>query len=165
MAKVDWITWKTEPNEIINPDLVEEKVQQYFDDYYTCMKPTIYEEIKSEILKGGLSKDAFNVSGKSPSNEIANEILQKIDEISEIFNGLKEKIKSSADEQKHVEKEQLVEVIQQKIASDEETIQNVSSQVNPSDNSVANTTREDILYISANRIDKLNDKLNAISLL
>ena len=165
MAKVDWITWKTEPNEIINSDLVEEKIQQYFDDYYTCMKPTIYEEIKNEILKGGLSKDAFNVSGKSPSNEIALEILQKIDEICEIFNGLKGKVKTAAEEQKHIEKEQLIEVIQQKIAADEEVIEDITSQVSFSDNSIANNTREDILYISANRIEKLNDKLNAISML
>ena len=165
MAKVDWITWKTEPEEVISPDKVEEKIQQYFDDYYTCMKPTIYEEIKAEMAKGGLSKDAFNVSGKSPSNEIALEIIQKIDEISEIFNSLKTKIRISTEEQKHVEKEQLVDVIQQKIAADEEVIKNMSNQIDSNDSSIASNTREDILYISANRIDKLNDKLNAISLL
>lgn len=164
MAKVDWITWKTEPEEIINPDEVEAKIQEYFDDYYTSMKPTIYEEIKSEISKGGLSIDAFNVSGKSPSNETALEILQKIDEISEIYNDMKLKIRNAVEQQKHVEKEQIVEAIHQKIAADEELIENITSQIDSND-SIAGNAKEDLLYISANRIDKLNDKLNAVSLL
>ena len=28
MSKVDWINWKTEPKEVINPQLIEEKMIQ-----------------------------------------------------------------------------------------------------------------------------------------
>ena len=40
MSKVDWITWKTDPKEIINPHTIEEDVNDFFHSY------TIYEILR-----------------------------------------------------------------------------------------------------------------------
>ena len=86
MSKVDWITWKTDPKEIINPEQVDKEILEYYQNYNSYMNPMIYEQLKNEVSKGGLNKDAFNVSGISPANEMAVDILNTIDDIKTTMN-------------------------------------------------------------------------------
>ena len=81
MSKVDWITWKTDPKEVINPDKIEEKINEQYQNYESYMNSMIYEQLQNEINGGGLSKDAFQITGISPANELATEIIKSIDEI------------------------------------------------------------------------------------
>ena len=45
MAKVDWITWKTNSNEIINPSKVEENVNEPLIELNSNIS-TIYDVLK-----------------------------------------------------------------------------------------------------------------------
>ena len=92
MPKVDWITWKTDPKEIINPDQIEEDINDCFSQYDSYMNSMVYEQLRSEMSKGGLAKDAFNVSGISPANEMSNDIVNAIEEIKQTINTLKEDV-------------------------------------------------------------------------
>ena len=127
MAKVDWITWKTDPSEIINPDKVGEKISNIFKDYNCYMNSVVYEGILHEIEKGGLDKMSLNLLGTSPANESAIDILENITEIKEIINSLQEDVLKSAEEQKEIEKNQLIQVIEEKILEEENKLNNTLS--------------------------------------
>ena len=49
MAKVDWITWKTDPSEIINPNTISNKIADIYQDYNCYMNSTVYEGLNHEI--------------------------------------------------------------------------------------------------------------------
>lgn len=120
MAKVDWITWKTDPKDIIDPKIVEEKIDEYYQNYNTYINPVVYEGIKHEVLNGGLDKASLNIIGYSPANESAINILNDIDEIKSIIENIKREVVNSAEEQRQVEKLQLIEAIKNKIIQQEE---------------------------------------------
>ena len=61
MSKVDWITWKTNPKEIINPNIIVENIENNFSDYNEYMSPLIYDQIKNEIENGILKEDCENL--------------------------------------------------------------------------------------------------------
>lgn len=160
MAKVDWINWKTDPKDIINPEIIEDKLAESFTNYNTYMNPVIYEQIKFEASKGGLSKDALNLMGESPANDIAREILNKIDEIKHIMTLLQSDIIDLAEEQKQIEKEQLVFEIEKKLKREEKVKENVlNSEQFKSQIKEMGETQEDIIYIINDRIEKLKERL------
>ena len=55
MNKLDWITWKTEESELINPNEIVENLMDKFQDYNSYMNPVINESIKYEVNKGGFN--------------------------------------------------------------------------------------------------------------
>ena len=150
MSKVDWITWKTDPNEIINPDKIDEEISDYFHNYDSYMNTMIYEQLRSEMNRGGLTKDAFNVSGISPAHEMTVEIINAIDEIKQTMKNLQDNVREVTTNQKEVEKKQLIKEIEEKIES-RKGIQEQMTKMgdNP----------EDIIYIINDRIKKLTERL------
>lgn len=153
MSKVDWITWKTDPKEIINPDTIEDDIKEFYHNYESYMNSMIYDQIQVDLKKGGLSKEAFNVSGISPANEMANEIINAIDEIKNTMKNLQETIKDVTSEQKAIEKDQLINAIEEKIEKEKALLESVSSKKNEKDS-------DDIIYIINDRIKKLNERLD-----
>lgn len=125
MSKVDWITWKTDSNEIINPDKLTDKINDLYTDFNSYMNPVIYENIKYETINGGLDKASINIMGLTPANEMAINILNNIDDIKSTLENIKLQVENSASEQKEIEKNQLINAIEEKIeeekASSKET--------------------------------------------
>ena len=78
MNKLDWITWKTEENELINVKEVISNLVLKFQDYNSYMNPVVYESIKYELSNGGLRKECFVIDGRSPATEVANKIISDI---------------------------------------------------------------------------------------
>ena len=115
MSKVDWITWKTNPEEIIKPNSLEDKITDEYNNYSSYMYPNIYENIRNEVLNGGLDKQSLNILGESPANEMAINILNNIDEIKSIIENLKTQINEELNEQKGIEKKQLINDLEDKI--------------------------------------------------
>lgn len=125
MSKVDWITWKTDSNEIINPDKLTDKINDLYTDFNSYMNPVIYENIKYETINGGLDKASINIMGVTPANEMAINILNNIDDIKSTLENIKLQVENSSSEQKEIEKNQLINAIEEKIeeekASSKET--------------------------------------------
>ena len=125
MARVDWITWKTDPKEILNVDSIEEKLFECFQDYNTYINPVIYEQIKHEVNFGGLDKETLNIMGITPANEMGIDILNCIDEIKSTFDNLKEKIIDQAKEQRESEKKQLIKELEDKISIEQSLLNKI----------------------------------------
>ena len=160
MSKVDWITWKTDPSEIIDPKKVDERIEELFQNYYNYMKPSVYDEIKKEITDGGLSDDAYLISNCSPLNNAAIGILDKINEIEETVDKLKSSISRVVLEQKETEKVQLINAIKDKIKSEEELKRHIESSENIQNNiALFGNNPEEIITIINDRIRRLNQKL------
>ena len=160
MSKVDWITWKTDPKEILNVNSVEEKLLECFQEYNTYMNPVIYEQIKHEVNFGGLDKESLSIMGVTPANEMGVDILNCIDEIKTVFGNLKERILEEAKEQRESEKKQLIKEIEEKI-SIEKTLLN---KINTSESLKAELMNlgenpEDIVDIINSRLKRLNERL------
>ena len=160
MAKVDWITWKTDPNEVINPEKIEEEMSEYFQNYDSYITPMVYEQLKNEVNRGGLTKDAFNVSGISPANEMAVEILNTLDEIKQTMKSLQENIKDITTEQKKTEKAQLIAAIEDKIKKERVFLKNIEARKEVKSNiEKIGSNPDDIIYIINDRIRKLTERL------
>lgn len=160
MAKVDWITWKTDTKEIVDPKKVKEKFQECFTNYNTYMNPVVYEQIKYEVNNGGLKADALSIMGVSPAHEMAVDILNKIDEIKKTANNLSESMEESIKEQKQTEKKQLIEAIENKIAKEKAIIENVEFNEKVANNIIAAGVKpEDVINIINDRIKKLTERL------
>ncbi len=158
MAKVDWITWKTNTDEIINIEKVNNLLDKDIADLNNIID-NVYDNIKSEVDKGGLNSDSLSLNGESPSNVMANNILNNITEIRTIINNLSNKMSNQVLEQKKIEKEQLVTTIEEKIKEQERILENTkllrnrisagSDVVNMNDvNNVISSTKEklEMLY-------------------
>lgn len=160
MAKVDWITWKTNPEEIINPEKVLRQIQENYQKYNSYMNPLVYEQIKYEINKGGLGKESLDIMGITPANEMALGIIDKIDEIKNVFDNLQEEIMDAVTEQKSIEKAQLIKAIEEKKANECQLLDSVIN-----DEAVRNHITdiggsiEDVIYLLNYRINKLNERL------
>ena len=120
MSKVDWITWKTDVTDIINPEKVIDSVTDSYNDFNFYMNSVIYENLKYEVINGGLDKSSINILGHSPANEIALNILNNIDEIKSIIENLKLQIENATEEQKNIEKDQLVNALDKKIEEEKQ---------------------------------------------
>ena len=160
MSKVDWINWKTDRKEIINPEKINDKIFECFKNYNTYMNPVVYEQIKYEVNLGGLSKEAYQVMGESPANEIAVDILNKIDEIKQIMKNLQDEVKNLAEEQKQTEKEQLISEIKKKLTREEKLLENIQTNESLRTHIVEmGELPENVIYIIKDRIDKLKERL------
>ena len=120
MSKVDWITWKTDVTDIINPEKVIDSVTDLYNEFNSYMNPVIYENLKYEVINGGLDKSSINILGHSPANEIALNILNNIDEIKSIIENLKLQLENATEEQKKIEKNQLVNALDTKIEEEKQ---------------------------------------------
>ena len=160
MAKVDWITWKTDPKELLNVEDMENKLNECFQDYNTYMNPVVYEQIKHEVNFGGLDKESLCIMGNSPANEMGNDILNCIDEIKTIYNSLKEKIIEQTKNQRESEKKQLIAVLEEKIKSEEQLLNKTITSEGQKDNAeFIEKSPEEIVEIIKDRIVKLNERL------
>ncbi len=120
MSKVDWITWKNDVTDIINPEKVIDSVTDSYNEFNSYMNPVIYENLKYEVINGGLDKSSINILGHSPANEMALNILNNIDEIKSIIENLKLQIENATEEQKKIEKDQLVNALDTKIEEEKQ---------------------------------------------
>ena len=120
MSKVDWITWKTDVTDIINPEKVIDSVTDLYNEFNSYMNPVIYENLKYEVINGGLDKSSINILGHSPANEMALNILNNIDEIKSIIENLKLQLENATEEQKKIEKYQLVNELDTKIEEEKQ---------------------------------------------
>ena len=161
MAKVDWITWKTDPKELINSDKVEKVLNEKTNEINTIMDD-IFTNVKVEIEKGGLNKDALSLNGDSPNNIYGNKILDKIEEIRVSMDKLKNKITSQAEEQKKCEKEQLISSIEEKIEEQEKILQNtmnLKSRIVSGNNVVDSNEVDSVIESTNEKIEMLKERL------
>lgn len=160
MSKVDWITWKTDPSEIIDPKDIENKIDNSFYDYNTYIHPIVYEQIKYELNDGGLTKNSFNIMGKSPARKLAKEIIEDIDIIEKTINNMRSVLSDQALEQRKIEKNQLITSIEKKIESEKIILRSVNTNIDIK-NHIVNIggNPEDVIDIVNNRIKQLNERL------
>ena len=166
MSKVDWITWKTNPKEIINPNIIEDNIQESFNNYNEYMSPLIYDQIKYEIDKGILGKESLIIIGDTPLNKIAVDILNKIDEIKLAIENLQKSAKNSSEVQKQIEKQQLITEINNKIEHEKETLNQVLTNENVQQHIIkSGGLPEEVVYILEYRINKLKERLEMAKVL
>ena len=162
MAKVDWITWKTDIDEIIKPDKINEEINSIFDTYNNYMNSGVYDEINHEVISGGLDRDSLNIVGVSPAYEIAINIKNSIDNIKDVIDELKRKINNSTTEQKQIEKNQLIEAINKKIAEENKILENTNilkEKILKSNNIIDINQVENIIENTKDKIKKLEERL------
>ena len=162
MAKVDWITWKTNNNEIINPDLLLDKVSDKVTNNNIIID-RVKEIVKSEIYRGGLDTASLNIMGVSHANEKANRIIENLNEVQLILDRLKQNIYNSAKEQKKTEKEELIETIQNKLIEEEKILNNkisIREKLDSINTLISNNELDSIIQTSNDRIKKLKEKLD-----
>lgn len=166
MNKLEWITWKTEESELINPNEVVEKLKDKFQDYNSYMNPVINEGMKYEVNHGGLSKEAFIINDRSPANEVANKIISDIQEVKDLTNSLIESVRLDAEEQRKKEVNQLVIKIEEKIKKDKRLIENSKeAQKKYLETSSLETYEsiQTIINITQNRIETLKRKIERLN--
>lgn len=162
MSKVDWITWRTNPKEIINPEVINENLANYTTNFKNLINNNIYENIKLEIDKGGLNDKSLNLNGISPSSVGTNNVINKINSLINNIDILKEKIVLEAEEQKQLEKEELIDAITKKIEEQKKILENTNNLKNKLTTSNDVISLEEVnktIEITEERISLLNEKL------
>lgn len=166
MIRLDWITWKTEESELINPEEIVEKLKVRFQDYNSYMNPVVNESIKYEVENGGLNKNAFIINDRSPANEVANKIISDIQEVKDMTNALIESVRLEAQEQRKREVNQLILKIEEKIEKDKKLIENSKDVQQKYLQSSLEETSENIqtiIEITRKRINLLTRKLESLN--
>lgn len=166
MIRLDWITWKTEESELINPEEIVEKLKVRFQDYNSYMNPVVNESIKHEVENGGLNKNAFIINDRSPANEVANKIMSDIQEVKDMTNALIESVRLEAQEQRKREVNQLILKIEEKIEKDKKLIENSKDVQQKYLQSSLEKTSENIqtiIEITRKRINLLTRKLESLN--
>lgn len=161
MSKVDWITWKTDSKELLDSETINRNVNNKISEINSITN-NIYENIKSEIDKGGLTDESLSIDGTSPHNTVANRIIKKIDDIKTISEQLKEQINSQVLEQKNSEKEQLIKAIEEKISEQEKILENsisLKNKITASNTTVGIKEVEEIINSTNNRLSMLRGRL------
>ena len=161
MAKVDWITWKTDPKELINKDKIETELNKNISNLNGIVD-NISSNLKIEIDKGGLNKEALTISGESPNNEMANRMIKKIEKIKETTTRLNNKIMSQVEEQKIIEKGQLVEAIEKKLAEQEKILENTKAlkdRLSTSNNLISSNDVNNVISATEEKITMLRERL------
>lgn len=162
MAKVDWINWKTNPNEIINPEQIQEEINNRIKEYEKTMYLGVYETLKNEMALGGLNKTSFNIFGSSPANDKANEIVKKIEKIEQTMDSLKKKVYEEAVKQRQIEKEQLISCLEEKILEEEKVLDMMMKLSEKVDNNQTLIDYDEIERVTRDSVEKishLNDRL------
>ena len=166
MIRLDWITWKTEESELINPEEIVEKLKIRFQDYNSYMNPVVNESIKHEVENGGLNNNAFIINDRSPANEVANKIMSDIQEVKDMTNALIESVRLEAQEQRKREVNQLILKIEEKIEKDKKLIENSKDVQQKYLQSSLEETSENIqtiIEITRKRINLLTRKLESLN--
>ena len=166
MIRLDWITWKTEESELINPEEIVEKLKVRFQDYNSYMNPVVNESIKHEVENGGLNKNAFIINDRSPANEVANKIMSDIQEVKDMTNALIESVRLETQEQRKREVNQLILKIEEKIEKDKKLIENSKDVQQKYLQSSLEETSENIqtiIEITRKRINLLTRKLESLN--
>ncbi len=166
MKRLEWITWKTEESELINPNELVEKLKERFQDYNSYMNPVVNENLKYEVANGGLNKDAFVLDGRSPATEVANKIMSDINEVKDMTEALIESIRLDALEQRKREVHQLVLKIEEKIEKDKRLIENskeAQQKYIQSSLSATSDSIQTIIDITQRRINLLTKKLESLN--
>ena len=161
MSKVDWITWKTNRNEIINPGNIYDDINIEIEECNNIINK-IEEVLYTEMNNGGLDSSTLSIMGTSPAKEKAMKILSNISELRLMEEKLKNNIYNSAIEQKKEEKEQLIRSIEKKLLEEENILNNKLSIKEKMINSnyTSNREIENIIDISNERIRSLKEKLD-----
>ena len=165
MAKVDWITWKTESKDIIDSEKILEEINNKIAKYNTYTDLIINEGLQYEIGQGGLTEDALILNGVSPAHEKALEIMNNLEEIQNLIHSLNNKIKTSVEDQRQIEKQQLIEAIQTKIEEEEKVKNNTVSfnnKLQTKNPIIDKTAVEDIIETTNQRINQLKEKLEIV---
>ncbi len=166
MNKLDWITWKTEESEIINPEQTVETLKEKFLSYNSYMNPVVNETIKHEVLHGGLNKEVFTINGKSPATEVGNKILSDIQEVKDMTIALIENIRMDAESQRKIEKQQLILKIEEKIEKDKKLIKNSQeAQLKYKETPLSDTSEsiQTIIDLTQKRIRQLEEKIERLN--
>ena len=167
MAKVDWITWKTDCSEIINPKVTED-VNTNIQKFTNIMMNDIYKSIEREKTTGGLNEKSLNLNGVSPSSLNSDKILSKIESVLDDVNSLKKMINKQVQEQKEIEKNQLITAIKEKITEQERILDNTKKlreRINSSNEIVSVQDVDNIIETTSERIKFLTNKLTEVEAL
>ena len=162
MAKVDWITWKTNKDEIIDPTSILNKVNDEIDDNI-IIHNKIKDIITSEIYRGGLDCTSLNIMGASPANEKANKIISNINDIQNVLEILKTNIYTSTQEQKKIEKQELIDAIEAKLLEEEKILNNklaIREKLDSINTLISQKELDSIIASSNDRINKLKERLD-----
>lgn len=167
MGNLEWITWKTEEDELINPVAIVNKLKEIYTDYNSYMNPVVYEGIKHEIDKGGLNKEAFTIDGRSPATDVANKIISDIEEVKDLINSFIEKVEEDAIIQRKMEIKKLISKIEEKIQKDKKLIENSKNaqlKYNETSLSEASNSIQVVIEITQKRIDFLTKKIERLTI-
>lgn len=126
---LDWITWKTNVEELINPQDIIEEIEEEYINYNVHMNPLIYEEIKYEVLNGGLDNKSFILSDATPIHSLSIETLNKIDSIRDKFEDLKNRIALKLNNIRSLEKEKLLLEINNKLKKEQSLVNNSNTAI------------------------------------
>ncbi len=162
MARVDWINWKTNPGDIINPEQIKKELENRFQEYEKSMQLGIYDTIKEEMASGGLNKTSLNIFGSSPAHDKANEILKKIDDIKQKMESVKKQIYQEAIKQREIEKQQLISCLEEKIVSEEKVLDMMMKLSEKAENNQTLLDYDEIENIMKDTVEKitnLNERL------
>ena len=162
MARVDWITWKTEKNEIINPSKLLDEITDLFSNYNVYMNSVVSENIQYEMNRGALDQNSISIVGDSPANRKATEIMTRINTIKQLMEHLKQEIYQNAEDQKKIEKEQLIECLEDKIEEEELKRENtiaLSNRLQEDNSYITKQEVQDIIDITTDRINRLKERL------
>ena len=162
MAKVDWITWKTNKDEIINPNNLIDKIDEKILDNI-LINNKIKDILTSEVYRGGLDSASLQIMGTSPANEKANKIINNINDIEIIVNRLKNNIYKSTQNQKKIEKDELIESIEAKLLEEEKILNNkiqIREKLDSINTLISQKELDSIIESSNDRIKKLKERLD-----
>jgi hypothetical protein len=162
MAKVDWINWKTNPNDIIDPEQIKEELDKKIKEYEKSMQFGVYDTIEEEMSSGGLNKTSLNIFGSSPAHDKANEILKKIDDIKQKMESVKKQIYQEAIKQREIEKQQLISCLEEKIVSEEKVLDMMMKLSEKAENNQTLLDYDEIENIMKDTVEKitnLNERL------
>ena len=166
MKKIDWITWKTEESELINPNEIVDKLTDIYQDYNSYMNPVVYEGIKYETINGGLNKEALIIDNRSPATEVANKIMSDIEEVKQLIDSLINSVKEDAIEQRKIEINYLIKKIEEKIEQDKKLIKkSKEAQLKYIDTSLSETSEsiQVVIDITQERINMLTKKIESLT--
>ena len=156
MAKVDWISWKTETDEIINPEKIFEKMSTTYSEFKNNIDKEVKNKLLDEIANGGLNENALFLNGSAPAYESTMKIINSIEEMQAEMSRLINSVRDDTLNQKEIEKKQLIEAIENKIQEEEKILENTTSLKNRLNNNHSGITIDEVSEIENNIIDRIN---------
>ena len=159
---LDWIDWKTNPKEIIDPIKIKENIEQKCKTFKNIMINDVYKNLDVEE-KSGVNTDALNINGLTPSNLKNDSILKEIEVINNALEQYLSDIYQEATLQKDKEKNKLISAIDSKIMEEKNTLkENIKLKeeaINSNDLELLNQVNN-IIEVTNERIRVLTERLN-----